>query len=267
MVSKTSIIFMFITMAITLLLPVILTIIVAKKHKKVLLAVASGILSFFVLQVLIRIPLLQLTSKIKIETDLAIFIYLFFMAFSAALFETVGRYIFIKLLLKQDFRYETGLAHGIGHGGIETIVLIGMSYINYLIFAFIINSGNLGTVTDALPQAAAEEILLLRDTLTNTNSYLFLVAGLERVFTIFIHIALSVLMMYGFKTKKYYYFLIVLAIHFLVDFSVGIISTYIGSVIFAEILMLIIAGLAIVIIFGFKNKFTENQEENRVDLI
>lgn len=267
MISKLTLIFMIISAAITFLLPVVLTIFVARKHKKILVAVISGALSFFILQVMIRIPLLQLTAKIEIKTNLAIIIYLFFLAFTAALFETVGRYIFIILLLKKDYRFGTGLAHGIGHGGIEAIVLVGINYITYVIFALLVNSGNLATITDALPDDLAAQIILLRDTLINTESYLFLIAGFERVFTIFLHIALSVLMMYGFKQSKHFYFLIVFGIHFLIDFIVGIISTFNGNVILAEVFMLIMAVLAIVTIGIFKRKFNENSIEIETETI
>ena len=59
-------------------------------------------------------------------------VYCFVLALTAALFEVVARFGVAKILQK-NINCEQGVAAGFGHGGIEAIVLIGMTYVNNLL--------------------------------------------------------------------------------------------------------------------------------------
>jgi len=188
-------------------------------------AIGAGMLSFFLFQIVLRIPLLQLigTQDFYIElteNHLAISLVL---GFTAALYETVGRLVFMKLILRGKESYHTGLAHGVGHGGIEAILLVGVNYIIYILFSFMINAGTFEVaVLETSTGLALEQFTALRDTLIDSSSGLFFVSGIERLFTMVIHIGLSVLLMEGIARRKVLkYFLLVLLIHTALDFSVS----------------------------------------------
>lgn len=255
MVSELSIVAMMISAIIAFVFPFSLGVILRKKHPYVGLAFVVGGLSFFVLQVLIRIPLLQSQFAVNLFRDLPLFLHLIILAFTAGLFETVGRVLSIKFLMKKNLDYNTGLAHGIGHGGIEAVVLVSLTYLNYIIYAFMINNGSFQSLFTQSQGVMDEQLLLVEDLLINTKPYIFLLAGLERVFAVIFHIGMSVVVMYGFCSKKRYYFLLVLLMHFLFDLGAVILSNYLSSIIWAEVFILFGAVGSLYLIKIFKGKF------------
>ena len=150
MVSTISILFMVITLVISLILPVVLFIIyaVANKGKGIISAWFLGAAGFFVLQMLIRIPILNVLSILPgfltfVEQNYVLYVLL--LGFSAGLFEVIGRFAVAKIMSK-NLTYERGIAAGLGHGGIEAILLVGMTYINNLLYTAMINSGSFDTL-------------------------------------------------------------------------------------------------------------------------
>jgi uncharacterized membrane protein YhfC len=255
MVSNLTIVFMIISALIAVLFPVLLAVLLLRKHKHVSVAMFAGALSFFVMQILIRIPLLQSASVIELLEDLPFLIYVIVLALSASLFETIGRVLSMLFFLKKDYTFEKGLAHGIGHGGIEAIFLVTLSYVNYLVYSFMINSDTFQVLINSNPQEIQEQLLLVRELLINTESINFLIAGFERVLAITLHIGLSTLVIYGLKTKQRKYLLLVLLIHFLVDFSVVLISQYTQSIYLTELFMVLVAVGIIFLIRHLSMKF------------
>ena len=202
MVSYFSLSAMVITMLISFLLPVILFILLRRGSKNVTGAFIAGAVAFYISQMLIRIPMIQVLLprfnwyRVFKENTLLLILFL---ALSAALFEETVRYLTFKLLLKERQVWKCGLAYGIGHGGIEAALIVGITYVNNIILSIIINRNTLapflrGKVEDAM----AERIY---KGLTETPPGVFLAAGVERLFVVFIHIALSVLILEGIVRK------------------------------------------------------------------
>ena len=113
------------------------------RNRGILTAWLIGAAGFFVPQILIRIPILTILQNqewfIRFSANSG-FLYAVSLAFSAGLFELAGRYCVARILeRKLDFRRS--LAAGLGHGGIEAIVLIGSSYISNFAFIIMINTG------------------------------------------------------------------------------------------------------------------------------
>ncbi len=226
MVSGLSIITMVFVALFCVAVPTLAFVYVNKREKYARRGLLAGILSFFILQMIIRIPVLQVLLpqfewyKTLVENPLGIALFL---GFTAGLFETVGRWVFMKFMLKGKESYGTGLAHGIGHGGIEAVLLVSLAYVNLIIYSFMINSG---TFDALIVGEAAEQISAVKESLINTSPALYLVAALERLFAMVFHVAMSVLLMEGFAKKRVLpYFLIVLGLHSLIDF----LAVYLGQ--------------------------------------
>ena len=242
MVSTTAFLFMVITLVISLILPVLLLIVygVANKGKKVVSAWFLGAAGFFVMQIIIRVPILNGLSVMPGFQSFAIehyVMYVLLLGFTAGLFEVVGRLAVAKIMSK-ELTYRRGFAAGLGHGGIEAIVLIGMTYINNLAYATMINGG---TFDATVAQAAAtgvdvSSLYAAKEALISTPAYLFGLAGYERLLTMICHVALTLLVCY-FVTKKQTVkgVLISLVLHTILDSASGLINglstPYMGSVI------------------------------------
>ena len=231
-----------VTLCVCLFLPILLLILFAVKYKgeKILPAWLLGAAGFFVTQMLIRIPILtvlQTQSWFVSFSQKTPFVYAFSLAFTAGLFELVGRFVVAKMMVK-DLTFRRSLAAGLGHGGIEAIVLIGLTYVNNLVYIVMINTGmfdpmiqEVAAIGDALPQleATIAQLEMIKTQLISYPASLFLLASAERVLTICCHAAMSLIVCYGVASGKTLpSLLICLGIHTLLDLTAGI-SLLIGK--------------------------------------
>lgn len=253
MVSTISIMAMCITLVITLVMPILLYVFygLRKQSNVVWIAGALGAAGFAILQLDIRIPLLNKVATLPSFTEWVsqhYIVYCLLLAFSAGLFEVVGRYAAAKILcfkkkITPELTYETGIAAGIGHGGIEAVLLIGMTYINNLLFSFMVNSGTWDITLQEI-KVAAEQLgdmnlyqtyAAIPQQLIETPWYLYLAAGYERVLTIIAHIAMTMIVFYFVSRKKDIVgIFICLLCHTVLDFVSAVLSgmstEYLGSV-------------------------------------
>lgn len=138
----------------------------------------------------------------------------------AGIFEEVGRFIIMKFALKKFRRWKDGLAFGIGHGGIEAILLVGINSIVMLVFAFMINKGIFESLL--LNGQTAEAFEPIKDQLTNGSVFLVLLGGIERISAIAIHLGLSILVLYAIRNRKVLYLIYAILIHALFDFPAAL---------------------------------------------
>ena len=248
MVSVSSIIACCITLFISLILPVLAVILFAAKNRKqgILSAWLLGAAGFFVTQILIRLPILtalQGQSWFLSFSQNHLFGYAFSLAFTAGLFELAGRFVVAKLL-QRKLTYNRSLAAGLGHGGIEAMLLIGMTYVNNLIYIVMINSGSFDAMiaqTAAIPEAAAQ-LELIRQQFLTSSPFLFALAGLERLLAMTGHVAMSMLVCYGVAHKKVLpCCLICLGIHTLMDLTAGISLVFPQNIAYPIIYAILIA--------------------------
>lgn len=229
MVSSATILCVCISLVISLVLPVILLILYAAKHKKqgILSAWILGAAGFFVTQILIRLPILTALQSKTWFLDFSrnhLFSYAFSLAFTAGLFELAGRVLVAKLMQK-NLTYSRSLAAGLGHGGIESMILIGITYVNNLVYIALINSGSFDAVIAQTAAAGIDvtQLEMIRTQLLTTSPALFLLAGYERILTMVCHAAMSMIVCYGvFRKNLLPCMLLCLGIHTLMDLSAGI---------------------------------------------
>ncbi len=229
MISMVSIIFCVLTLLISLVLPVLVLVILAVRYKRqgILSAWLLGAGGFFATQLLIRLPILTALQKQDWFLAFAqnhLFAYSFSLAFTAGLFELAGRFAVAKILQKK-LTCRRSLAAGLGHGGIEAMLLVGMTYVNNLICIFLINSGGFDSVIAQNAAAGLDisQLELIRTQLVSTPPLLFALAGLERILTMTAHVAMSMIVCYGVAHKKTIPCLLTcLGIHTLIDLTAGI---------------------------------------------
>lgn len=235
MISTATILSCVATLFVSLILPLLILIGFALKNRKqgILSAWLLGAAGFVVTQLIIRLPILTWLQNQSWFPDFAqshLFAYAFYLAFTAGLFELAGRFAVAKLMHKK-LTYNRSLAAGLGHGGIEAMILIGMTYVNNLIYIFMINSGTFKTLIAQTAAMGADvtQLYAIQDSLIHTTPSLFLLAGIERILAMTCHAAMSMLVCWGVHAKKLLPCLLVcLGIHTLIDLSAGI-SLLIGT--------------------------------------
>jgi len=165
-----------------------------RKHKPVLLGAAC----FIVFQMLIRIPILQMVLPIWTEFRhfqlSQPFLYLVFLSVTAGLFEEIGRYITMGLFLKK-MPLSGAVAFGVGHGGIEALLLAGINFIAI-------------GVTEAL-------------VIDPTTSSLFFLGGVERIFAMVVHVCLSIVVWRSLKEKKPSLLFLAIILHTILNLMAG----------------------------------------------
>lgn len=246
MVPTSSIITICITLFLSLFLPLIVLLILMKGRKGVFGVWIAGALGFIVPQLIIRIPIINFLSQLPAFQQFTAgypYVYIFLLALTAGLFETTGRLVVLKAVLSKRLSYMTGLVAGAGHGAIESIALVGLTYINNIVICFFINTGGLSSV---IPDPATAESV--RRSLVSTAPSLFLMAGFERVFTMMFHIAMSVLLtLFIIRKRAVLGFLLVTLLHFATDFSTGLMQIRGVPSLTIELVLLGIAILSLVL--------------------
>ena len=203
-----------------------------------------GVGTFTLFQVIIRIPILQNVLPFQAwYMNLTNFYHpLFhaaFLALTAALFEEVGRFIVMKLCMKKQLRYGDGLAFGLGHGGIEALILVGINTAAILLYY-------IGIVPAASIGFAPGE---------SVNMFM---GGLERMLTIPVHVAWSVMVLRGIAVGKSRYLFMAILTHFLVDFIIVALHGIYGvSTEMTEALLAVVTVISVVYIIKSRNSFKQ----------
>lgn len=227
-VNPLSIVFMCVTLLICFGVPVALAIWAKVRYKKEFsfLPLLLGVVGFALFQLFLRInvmlPIIQSLPWFKeaIQLTWVKWAYAGFLCLTAGLFEEPVRFLAFTILKKKR-QVPNGLSYGIGHGGIEAILIVGLVYVNNLVYSIMINSGGWGTMLSMLPQAYQAQYENIRMSLVSASPDMFLLGGVERLFTIFIQIAFSLIIVRGFMVNKRWLYLIAATLlHAIVDFSV-----------------------------------------------
>ena len=156
----------------------------------------------------------------------SIWLYALYGGFMAGLFEETGRYLAFSFALKKyRAKNVNALMYGAGHGGFEAIVVVGLTMINNIVWSFMIRSGRIAELTESL---SGDQLTLAQQSiglLIETPSYQFLLGGIERLFSIFLQISLSVLVWFAVKWEgKLYLYPAAILIHFAVDATAALLS-------------------------------------------
>ncbi len=216
------------TILCALVLPIGTAVLLCVRRPGVWKPLIFGALTFFVFQVLIRIPIIQgvlpnvgwfLTMSFTQPV-----VYALFMGVTAGLFEEFGRYVIMRLFLKNNVRFIDGVGFGIGHGGIEAVLMAGIG-----------------------------ALLVLLTDLSSVKPILMFAGGIERVSAMVCHVGWSVMVMKSVRENKIVWLLLAFATHTILDTFVGL-AAYMGmGVWLTEAALMLFAALMIVyIIYQFK---------------
>lgn len=209
-------------LSVTVILPFAGLIYALKSHH--LKVYFVGGLAFIVSQLLVRMPLLSLLSTNSLvyhhlQASQPVLVACL-VGLSAGLFEEVTRYLFMNCYLKKYWTWQDGVLFGLGHGSTEALIIVGLPIVGSIFL------GGFSTL----------------------SSSQLVLAAVERLLAILLHIGLSLLVMRGLTVKRMRYLGIAILIHGVVDAAIGIIPLYVSNS-----LMIIEGGLALVSIgvFGY----------------
>lgn len=142
----------------------------------------------------------------------------------AGIFEETGRFIAFRYMMARRRDRESAVTYGIGHGGIEMMLLYGFGMLQNYMYLLIINSGREGELLSSLGSDAERETMQgVLDTIKALSIPECAFGAVERIMAFSMQIALSVLVFYAVHTVgKFHLFFIAVGCHALVDFPAGL---------------------------------------------
>jgi len=259
MVSSATIISIILSFIIAVGTPIFLLIFFKKRYKISLIVLLVGMLTFFlfanVLEGLLHSYVLVWNKSTKqfFENPWAFMLYGGLMA---GIFEETGRFIMMKFALKKYREWKDGLAFGLGHGGMEAVLLVGVNSVMMIVFSFMINNGTFESLL--INEQAKEALTPIKDQLTNGSSFIILLGGIERLSALAIHLGLSILVLYGIRSKRIIFLFLAILIHAVFDFPAALYQAgVIKNIYIVEALIALIAAGSIYWIVKSKRLFKD----------
>jgi uncharacterized membrane protein YhfC len=199
------------------------------------LAFLAGGLIFIVFQLVLRLPWqIPLALWAKEQRGIEI-VFFAFSAFTAGLFEEVGRYLGFKFLLRRDQTVATATMYGLGHGGTESALLVGLSF---LALALASELSSRGLIADPLVVGKVQMAM------TTVSGSTLLAAVLERVAAVVLNVGLSLTVLQAITRKQVRWVVLAIAIHALVDFLAVLLARHLKVDIFVVEAIMISMALA-----------------------
>ena len=225
----------------TLVLPVALLIVLLLLKKVRLAPLALGFVSFFVSQMVLRIPLLQLLTAVGALNALAANTVVYAVlvgGLSAGLFEETAR-LAGAAILKNQRTWKDMVSFGLGHGLCEVMLVMGMAYLNNLLLAAALAdpAGPLGLLLAGLDSAALQQ---LTAQLAAIGPGLVALALLERVSAVLFHLFATSLVFTAVLRRQPGWYLAAIAAHTLFNAVAVLLS---GAGLVATELALLALGL------------------------
>ncbi len=184
-----------------------------------------GAAVFIVFQMLTRVPLVQAVAPLigpRLLGNVPLQVtYLLVLASTAGLVESVGRWLGYRYLFRDRLPYdwENGVAYGLGHGGIESAALVGLSQLDLLGHRAADDGRGAGQAVGAAARRGDLAAGHPPQQIARTPWYLTLVGAYERAMTIPFHVAMSLVVLRCFTRGERRWLWVAVGLHALVDFT------------------------------------------------
>jgi uncharacterized membrane protein YhfC len=213
-----SIIFMSTSAVISIGAPVCLFLFFRRKFNSRALPMVLGIAGFVIFAMLLEGTIHRVVlGKFPLKQEAPV-VYIIYGIFMAGIFEETARFVAFKILKRKYAGIGTALSYGIGHGGIESALLAGVSMLIAIVASIIINTGNAEIITGRFRGEALAAINTQMEALLTTAPYMFFISGIERMMAIAIQLSLTVVVFYSvYGNNKLWLFPLAVLLHAIID--------------------------------------------------
>lgn len=167
---------------------------------------------------------------------------------SAGVFEELARYIMYRWPAKDARSWRKGILAGAGHGGIEAVILGGLTL--YAFFQFVALRG--ADLTKIIPPEQLDLATQQVQTYWSAPWTLSLLGAVERVFALCLHIACSLLVLQAFTRRNKAWLLLAILYHAAADAVTVAGTQYLQDPVQVEGLVGLFGLLSLVIIFALR---------------
>ncbi|TVT28243.1 YhfC family intramembrane metalloprotease [Salinicoccus cyprini] len=250
MVSTGNIIIMGLVVLASLMLPFIFILVLRKRFQIQWIPILIGAATFIVFAMVLEQIAHFLVLRPGVDGSIALldsspWLYVLYGVLAAGVFEETGRLVAFLLMKRKYRKIDSAVSYGIGHGGVEAIIVLGLSTFNVLILSILANNGS--DLLGQLPAGVLESI-------TGAPAYTYIIGILERIIAISLHIGLSVIVFVAVMQKgKWYLFPLAIVLHALANVTAAMMQAgllanlwmvYVGLVLMVIITLFIAYTLA-----------------------
>jgi len=231
-VSTSSMLLILLAAVLGIALPLITAIIWCKKKHEPFTTVLIGAATFLLFAIVIEKPLqalvISLDSPVSQFVNARPVLWGIIVGLFPGIFEETGRFVAFKTVLRKRKQRETGLSHGIGHGGFEALFILGVTYIEYFVFAIMLNQGSfvelmIEPVKDTLTPDVVKQITGIVEQITTFSAATMGIALADRLIAVLYHIGASIMVFYAVKDKKkWWLYPLSILIHTVIDGLLGL---------------------------------------------
>ena len=188
-------------------------------------------------------------------------IYAVYGALAAGVFEETGRFVAYKTLMRKHYTTKNAVLMGLGHGGVEAALVLGVMLLTYLTLTLSANSVGLDKALETAAKGNAEIAQTLGAQLESIREYNFISCALgiyERVIAMTLHTCLSV-WVYKAVTHKVWLYPAAIAAHAAFDIFAALFQ---AGVITSILLLYIIFTVFVVVTVFVTVKLTKKYPDN-----
>jgi len=235
-------------------MPLTLAIILSHRWKPGWRIILIGAATFFLSQVghipfnVLMTQLLSKTALVNLSVQGALIFNAIFLGLSAGFFEETFRYGMFRWWLKDAHTWRTGILAGVGHGGVEAIILGGLALFSMIQLIAARNMDLSIVYSGDTLRLVTEQVR----TYWSATWYDSMLGAVERLFTFVIQISLAVIVVQCFIRRQKRWLWLAIGYHALIDsvsvYAVSKISSY-----WVEGIVGIFALISLGIIFSLRS--------------
>ena len=233
--------------------PVCLSVYLVRKHHAKLSTILIGAGTFIVFALILESIMHQLVLKGPHGEAIMgnTLLYALYGGLAAGLFEETGRFLSMKFLLKKEPSTPLpGVAYGLGHGGVEMLIIFGITMVNNLVLSIMINAGMTDVLLSKAPAEAASQVQAQLEQLQTIGAGNWLIGLWERFSALLAHLGLSLLVWVAVRKggKWLWLFPAAILLHAVLDAGVVMLQKSVGVV---QIELIIMAEVIAIAALGY----------------
>lgn len=206
----------------SVIVPVAAVIIWKVKTKSSLAPVGMGAAAFFVfamvLEQLVHYLVLGVNPAVASAVTGNPWLYALYGGLAAGVFEETARFLVFKTMMRKYTGRENAVSYGLGHGGIECILILGMAMLSNLVMAGMFNGLGAEEFIAQYAPDQAQAMLQAVEQINAINPPLAVLACVERLCAIVLQVELSVFVFAAVRLEKTWMFPLAILLHMGIDF-------------------------------------------------
>lgn len=213
----------------SLALPIAAIIIWKKKTDASLSPLLMGAAAFFVfamvLEQIIHFLVLGLNSAVSDFILSRPWLYAVYGGLMAGLIEETARFLVFKTMMRKNIGRENAVTYGLGHGGIECFVILGMSMVSNLLLAVMFNSMGAEAFIAQYSPGQTEAVAAAIAGINAINPGAAALACFERACSLALQVELSVLVFAAVRLNQFWLYPVSVLLHMGIDFFAALYQT------------------------------------------